>query len=68
MARPNRPARKSSYVLEFEDGTKKDMPASKYSTDCESLEKIIHLGVYDYLLNIIRVGKNLEVELTLKEQ
>jgi hypothetical protein len=44
-------------VLEFEDGTKKDMPASKYSTDCEALEKIIHLGVYDYLLNIIRVGR-----------
>ena len=57
MARPDRPARRSSYVLEFEDGTKKDMPASKYSTDCESLEKIIHLGVYDYLLNIIRVGR-----------
>jgi hypothetical protein len=57
MARPDRPYRKSPYVLEFEDGSKKDMPASKYSTDCESLEKIIHLGVYEYLLNIIRVGR-----------
>lgn len=55
MAAPKRPNLTKPYTLTFDDGSTVEMPASKYSHECEPLEWIIHLGVYEYLLNMVRV-------------
>lgn len=55
MAAPKRPNLTKPYTLTFDDGSTVEMPASKYSPECEPLEWIIHLGVYEYLLNMVRV-------------